>query len=506
MSAIDRPTVGLADEQRAGLGDMSPEAFRAAAHRIVDLMADYVEGVERFPVLPAIAPGSVAERLPTAPPEEPEGLDRILDDYLALIVPNATHWQNPGFFAYFPSTASGPGMLGEMLVAALGQNTMLWRTSPSGTELEQVVVDWLRQALGLPAGFDGLITDTASTSSLIALAAARQAAGIDAAAAGIAGRSDVPALRVYGSEDSHSSIDKACMTLGLGRASLVRIAMNDRFEMRVDALQEAIAADRSAGRLPIAIVATIGTTSTTSVDPVAAIADVAAREGLWLHVDAAYAGAVAIDPDLRGPFEGWDRADSVVVNPHKWLFTPVDASLLLSRRFDVVRDAFSLVPEYLRTVDGIGDGTERNFNEYTPQLGRRFRALKLWMQLRWFGLEGLRRRIRHHLALAAELAGWVDAAPDWERMAPVPFSTVCFRHVPPALAGDDAAIDAHNAAVMEAVNRSGEAFLSHTKVRGRFTIRFAIANLRTERRHVRRAWELLRSAAAKATEAMEASA
>ena len=495
MTAIDRRGADLAGEQLDGLGDMSSEAFRAAAHRVVDLMADYVAGVERFPVLPAIAPGSIAERLPTSAPDEPQDLDRILDDYLALIEPNGTHWQHPGFFAYFPSTASGPGMLGEMLTAALGQNPMLWRTSPSATELEQVVVDWLRQALGLPDGFDGLLTDTASTSSLIALAAARQAAGIGAAALGLAGRPDVPALRVYASEDAHSSIDKACMTLGLGRASVVRIPTNDRLEMRADLLRDGIAADRAAGRLPMAIVATIGTTSTTAVDPVAAIADIAAAEGVWLHVDAAYAGVVAIDPDLRAPFDGWDRADSIVVNPHKWLFTPVDASLLLSRRLDVVRDAFSLVPEYLRTVDGIGDGTERNFNEYTPQLGRRFRALKLWIQLRWFGLEGLRRRIRHHLALAAEFARWVDAAPDWERMAPVPFSTVCFRHVPAGPAGEDA-IDAHNAAVMEAVNRSGEVFLSHTKVRGRFTIRLVVANLRTERRHVKRAWELLRQAAA----------
>jgi aromatic-L-amino-acid decarboxylase len=382
-----------------------------------------------------------------------------------------------------------------MLVAALGQNPMLWRTSPSGTELEQVVVDWLRQALGLPEGFDGLLTDTASTSSLIALAGARQAAGIDAAAAGIAGRSDVPALRVYASEEAHSSIDKACMTLGLGRASVVRIPTNERFELRPDALAETIAADRAAGRKPIAIVATIGTTSSTSVDPVADIADIAAGEGLWLHVDAAYAGAVAIDPGLRAPFRGWDRADSIVVNPHKWLWTPVDASLLLSRRLAVIRDAFSLVPEYLRTVDSIGDGTERNFNEYTPQLGRRFRALKLWILLRWFGLDGLRARIRQHLALAAELAEWIDAAPEWERLAPVPFSTVCFRHVPPALAGDAEAVDAHNAAVMDAVNRSGEVFLSHTRLRDRFTIRLAIGNLRTERRHVERAWELLRQAA-----------
>jgi aromatic-L-amino-acid decarboxylase len=436
----------------------------------------------------------VSSALPTAPPVDPESLDTILGDYLRVIEPNATGWQHPGFFAYFASTASGPGILGEMLTAALGQNPMLWRTSPAGTELEQVVVDWLRQALGLPANFDGLLTDTASTSSLIALAAARQAAGLDAAAAGLAGRTDVPALSVYASEEAHSSIEKACMTLGLGGASLNRIATNERFELRPDALETAIAADRAAGRRPIAIVATVGTTSSTSVDPVAAIADIAAREDVWLHVDAAYAGVVAIDPALRAPFDGWDRADSLVVNPHKWLWTPVDASLLLSRRLDVVRDAFSLVPEYLRTVGG--PGGERNYNDYTPQLGRRMRALKLWIQLRWFGLEGLRRRIRNHLQLAQAFAGWVDAEPGWERLAPVPFSTVCFRHVPPALAGDDESLDAHNAAIMDAVNGTGEVFLSHTKLRGRFTIRLAIGSLRTERRHVERAWELLRTAAA----------
>jgi aromatic-L-amino-acid decarboxylase len=497
MAATDRPipadATELDPEQLVGLADMDTDSFRAAAHRVVDLMADYIEDIERHAVLPPIAPGSVARQFPASAPNDPESLEAILGDYLRLIEPNATGWQHPGFFAYFASTASGPGILGEMLTAALNQNPMLWRTSPAGTELEQVVVDWLRQALGLPDSFDGLLTDTASTSSLIALAAARQAAGIDAAATGLAGRPDVPALRVYASEEAHSSIEKACMTLGLGRASLVRIPTNDRFELLPGALGAAIATDRAAGRQPIAIVVTVGTTSSTSVDPVAAVADIAAREGVWLHVDAAYAGAVAIDPDLRAPFAGWERADSIVVNPHKWLWTPVDASLLLSRRLDVVRDAFSLVPEYLRTVGGAG--IERNYNEYTPQLGRRMRALKLWIQLRWFGLDGLRRRIRRHLELAEAFAAWVDAEPGWERLAPVPFSTVCFRHVPATLADEAEAIDAHNAAIMAAVNGTGEMFVSHTKLRGRFTIRLAIGSLRTERRHVERAWELLRNAA-----------
>jgi aromatic-L-amino-acid/L-tryptophan decarboxylase len=270
----------------------------------------------------------------------------------------------------------------------------------------------------------------------------------------------------------------------------VKVAVNDDYEMRVDALDQAIAADRAAGHRPIAIVATVGTTSSTSVDPVNAIADVAEREGLWLHVDTAYAGATAIIPARRAPFAGWERADSVVVNPHKWLFTPLDASLLLTRRMSSLRDAFSLVPEYLRTLDR--EAPVRDYNEFTPQLGRRFRALKLWIQVRWFGLEGLRRRIERHIELANTFAGWVDAERGWERLAPVPFSTVCFRYRPGRVADDEAATDDLNAKLMDAVNRTGEVFLSHTRLAGRFAIRVAIGNLRTEPRHVERAWELLR--------------
>lgn len=473
-------------------GDMLPTDFRAAAHVVADLMADYLESIESRDVFPAIDPGSLRPRFPTSAPEDPEPLADILADYQRIIEPNATHWQHPAFMAYFATTASGIGILGEMLTATLGQNPMLWRTSPIGTELEQVVVGWLRQAVGLPDEFDGLITDTASTSTLIALAAAREAAGIDAARLGLSGRADLPALRVYASAEAHSSVEKACMTLGLGREALVRIATNERFEMRTDALAAAIDTDRAAGRRPIAVIATVGTTSSTSADPVASIAEIAAREALWLHVDAAYAGVVALLPDRRAPFGGWERADSIVINPHKWLFTPLDASLLLSRRIDVLRSAFSLVPEYLRTLDR--SAPVLDYNEYTPQLGRRFRALKLWMQLRWFGLEGLRRRIDQHLGFAAWFAERVDADPDWERLAPVPFSTVCFRWRPVGWEGTDEALDAANAAIMDAVNRSGETFLSHTRLDGRFTIRVAIGNLRTEQRHVERVWDLLREA------------
>ncbi len=457
-------------------------------------MADYLETVEKRSVFPSIEPGSLRPMFPAAPPEAPEPLATILDDYRRLIEPNATHWQHPGFLAYFATTASGPGILGEMLTAALGQNAMLWRTSPIGTELEEVVVDWLRQALGLPEGFDGLLTDTASTSSLIALAAARQAAGLDVAARGLTGRPELPALRVYASTEAHSSIEKACMTLGLGRDALVRVPADEQFAMRPEALEVAIAEDRAAGRLPIAIVATLGTTSSTSVDPVATIADIAEREELWLHVDSAYAGVVAMLPERGATFAGWERADSIVVNPHKWLFTPLDASLLLTRRMADLRAAFSLVPEYLRTLDR--ETPVRDYNEYTPQLGRRFRALKLWIQLRWFGLEGLRRRIERHLEMAQRFAGWIDGDPDWERLAPVPFSTVCFRWTGGGAAMAEADLDTRNAAIMDAVNRTGEVFLSHTRLDGKFTIRLAIGNLRTEPRHVERAWALLREAAA----------
>jgi aromatic-L-amino-acid decarboxylase len=473
---------------------MDPDAFRAAAHAVVDRIADYLRDIERYPVLPPIEPGSISPRFPSAAPDEPEPLASILADVDRLVVPNATHWQHPGFFAYFATSASGPGMLGEFLTAALGQNPMLWRTSPIGTELEGVVVGWLRQALGLPDAFDGLLTDTASTSTLIALAAAREAAGLEASALGLAARDTLGQPRVYASTEAHSSIEKACMTLGLGRAAVVKIPATDRYEMDVAALGESIAEDRAAGRRPVAIVATVGTTSSTSVDPVAAIADVAEREGLWLHVDSAYAGVVALLPDRRAPFAGWERADSIVINPHKWLFTPLDASLLLSRRMDQLRAAFSLQPEYLRTLDRANP--VHDYTEYQPQLGRRMRALKLWMQLRWFGLDGLRRRIAAHLAEAERFAGWIDAADDWERLAPVPFSTVCFRYRPSALGGDEAALDALNTRLMDAVNRTGAVFVSHTRLGGRFTIRLAIGNLRTEPRHVELAWALLRREAA----------
>jgi aromatic-L-amino-acid decarboxylase len=481
----------LDEAQRTRHGDMPVEAFRNAAHATVELMADYLARIEGYPVLPRVAPGEVGAQLDAPPPEVPQPLEEILADFQALVEPNVTHWQHPGFMAYFPSTGSGPGILGEMLMATLIGNAMLWRTSPVATELEALTIGWLRDGLGLAVEYDGLYTDTASTSSLTALAAARQTV-TDVAADGLGER---PRLRIYASAEAHSSIEKAAMTLGIGRAGVRRVVVNAEYEMDVAALEAAISEDRANGWLPCAIVATIGTTGSTSVDPTDAIADVATREGIWLHVDAAYAGAAALIPEQRHHFRGWERADSIVVNPHKWMFTPIDCSLLLSRRMETLRAAFSLVPEYLRTTGGAESG--RNYNEYTPQLGRRFRSLKMWMLLRYFGLAGLRSRIQEHIDWAQELASWIDLEPDAERLAPGPFSTVCFRWRPSELKGREgepavaAALDSLNERLMARVNERGEFFLSHTRLHGRFAIRIALGNLHTEHRHVERVWQLI---------------
>ena len=482
----------LPDEHGASPGDVDPAEFNAAAHRLVDWATAYLEGSERYPVLSTVRPGEIRDSLPARPPEHAEPLGRILDDVERLILPGVTHWNHPGFFAYFAITGSMPGILAELLTATLNVNGMLWRTSPSATELEQLSLDWLRQMLGLGDGWFGIINDTASISSLLALAAARERRPeLAIRERGMAGRADLPVLRVYTSEQSHSSIDKAAITLGLGHANVVHVGVDAEFRMRTDLLASAIATDRAAGMLPLACVATVGTTSTTSVDPVPAIADICEREDLWLHVDGAYGGVAAVVPERRGVLDGVARADSLVVNPHKWLFTPVDLSAFYTRHPAVLRRAFSLVPEYLVTGDS---GEVVNYMDYGVQLGRRFRALKLWMVIRAFGTLGLAERIRHHCALATELARWVDDERDWERMAPVPFSTVCFRYAPRDL--DEAGRDAANRRILDTVNASGSVFLSHTKLDDRFTLRLAIGHLRTERRHVAEAWRLLRVAAA----------
>lgn len=475
----------------AAPGDLPVALFRAHATELVEWIARYLSEPERFPVVARTAPGDIVRALPAAPPQAAESLTEILADVERVIVPGLTHWNHPGFFAYFANSASIPGILGELLTTALNQNAMLWKTSPSATELEQVAVDWLRQLLGLGRGWFGMITDTASISTFYALAAAREArAELDIRGKGLAGRRDLPTMRVYCSAHAHTSVDKAVMALGFGHENCVHIAVDDEFRMRPDALAAAIAADQAAGMLPIAVVATVGTTSVAAIDPVPEIAEIARAAGAWLHVDAAYGGAAAVVPELAGILDGVDEADSVVMNPHKWLFVPMDCSVLWVKHPDALKRAFSLVPEYLVTRE---QDAVTNYMDFGLQLGRRFRALKLWMVMRAYGADGLAARVRQQIALTRAFAGWVRAEPQWEVVAPVHLSLACIRHAPRGL--DAVATDAHNERVMHAVNAGGEAFLSHNRTNGQLVLRFAIGNIRTDERHVRRAWELLRAAA-----------
>jgi aromatic-L-amino-acid decarboxylase len=469
----------------ADAGDLAPAEARAALHRAADLAADYLEGVGSYPVLPPMAPGELAAKLPAEPPEEGEPMARILDDYRELIEPSVTHWNHPGFLAYFAITGSAPGVAAETLAAALNVNAMLWRTGPGPTELEERACDWLRSLMGLPEGFHGHLNDTASVSTLVALAAARHRLRPEVRARGLA---SLPPLVLYASDQAHSSVDKAALVLGLGTDGVRRVASDAAYRMVPEALAAAIAEDRAAGLLPMAVVATAGTTSTTSIDPLAAVAEVCAREELWLHVDAAYGGAAAICPELRPLFDGLERADSIVVNPHKWLFTPVDCSALFVRDPADLVAAFSLVPDYLQT----GEREVTNLMDLGIQLGRRFRALKLWMVIRAFGAEGLRRRIRRHCELARGLAARVAAEPGFELAAPAPLSVVCLR----AFAGrPDDERDRLNEALLDAVNADGRFLLSHTRLGGRYVIRVAIGNLKTEARHLDALWELLAATA-----------
>jgi aromatic-L-amino-acid/L-tryptophan decarboxylase len=463
------------------------EAFRTEGRRLVDWIARYLEGAERLPVLSRVRPGEIREALPASPPARPEALEAILADVERLIVPGLTHWNHPGFFAYFSNSSAPPAILAEMLAAAFNVNAMLWKTSPAATELEVVVLDWLRQMTGLPEEMFGVIQDSASSSTLVGLAAAREAVpGLEVRRRGLAGQAR---LRMYASDQAHSSVEKAGIVLGIGQDGLRKIGTDAEFRMDVRALAAAIAEDRAAGWTPFAVTATVGSTSTTSIDPVPEIADVCARERLWLHVDAAYAGSAAVVPELRGLLRGCERADSLVMNPHKWLFVPVDLSAFYTRRPEVVKAAFSLVPEYLRTPE---ESVAPNMMDYGVSLGRRFRALKLWMVIRAFGQEGLATRIREHVRLAQVFRGWVEQDPAFEVVAPTPLSVVCFRWRGPGLSAEDA--DRANEKILEAVNLSGEAYLSHTKLRGRIVLRLAIGNVGTEERHVRKAWDQIRNA------------
>ncbi len=480
-------------QQVSATGDMHPEDFRRYGHQVVDWIADYLSSVGDYPVLSQVAPGDIRHALPAQPPEQPEAMEIILSDVDRVLMPGITHWNSPGFMAYFGITGSGPGILGEMLSGALNINAMLWRTSPAATELEQVTLDWLRQMLGLPRPLFGVINDTASSGVLYALAAAREAIpDLHIRQQGMSGRSEVPRLRYYASQEAHSSVEKAGIVLGVGQAGLRKIGVDSEFRLDVAELERAIQEDIAAGIRPFAVVATVGTTSTTSIDPVPQIADVCERYGLWLHVDGAYGGSAAVAPEMRPVLAGCERADSLIVNPHKWLFTPIDCSVFYTRKPDVVKAAFSLVPEYLRNAESMGDEVP-NLMDYGTSLGRRFRSLKLWMVMRYFGEEGLAARIREHIRLGQFVARRVDEAPDFERMAPTPFSTVCFRAHPRGM-DDEAALESLNERIMNRINATGHFFLSHTKLRGKYTIRIAIGNLRTTEQDVRNLWQELQDA------------
>lgn len=466
-------------------------AFRAAFDRVAAWIDDYYRDGRRYPVLSRSRPGDLVAALPREAPADGEPFERIFADFERHVVPGITHWNHPRFFAYFAISAARVTVLAEALAAALDVNAMLWRTSPAATELEDVTLGWLRAMLGLPDTFHGIVYDTASIGGFTALAAARERLDLDVRARGMGGRADLPALRVYVTEHTHSHIEKGAIALGVGRDNVVKVPVDDAFAMRPDALAHAIDADVAHGMRPMCAVATVGTTSTTSTDPVAAIRAITRERGVWLHVDAAYGGPAAILPEFRWLLDPAHDADSIVVNPHKWLFVPVDLSVLYVRDPELLRRTFSLVADYLVTPET----DVHNYMDYGLQLGRRFRALKLWFALRTYGVSGMQERLRTHIALAQELATWIDAEPGWEIAAPHPLSVVCFRYAPDPAEGAEA-VDAHNLAIMDAVNATGEVFLSSTRLHGRLVLRIAIGNERTTREDVRLAWNLLRREAA----------
>lgn len=463
------------------------EHFEDDFARVGEWIAAYFEHPQNYRVLSNVAPGQIRDALPTNAPEEPEAFDRLMADFEQIIVPGITHWNHPRFFAYFATSAAPIAIAAEALAATLDVKAMLWRTSPAATELEEVVMRWLSRLMGLPDAFTGIMYDTASIGGFTALAAARERLDPSIRENGMSGQ---PELRVYITEHTHSHVEKAAIALGIGRRNVVRIPCDDRGAMLPEAFEAQVVDDIAHKKRPMAVVPTVGTTGMTAIDPVARIGEIARRYDAWLHVDAAYAGVAAICPEFAWILDGCDAADSLVVNPHKWLFVPMDCSALYVRDEALLRRAFSLVPEYLTTADS---DDVRNYMDYGLQLGRRFRALKLWFVFRHFGARGLRERLRAHVALAAQFARWVEGEADWELCAAHPFSLVCFRHAPVGL--DAPALDAHNERLMHAANATGEIFLSHTKLDGRFVLRLAIGNLRTGQADIETAWRVLRSAA-----------
>lgn len=464
-------------------GDMPVEEFRKYGYELIDWVANYLENVGSFPVLPNIKPGDIKSKLPKSAPKTGEAMNEIIADVDKIILPGTTHWQHPNFMAYFNSSGSGPGILGEFVAAAFNTNGMVWKSNPASTELEETVLIWFRELMNLPKEFRGIIYDTASVSSMHAIAAARESVGYDIRENGMSG---APKLRLYCSEQAHSSIDKGVLTLGIGLDGIRKIPIDSEFRMIPEKLEKAIREDRANGFVPFCVVATIGTTSTTSVDPVNGIANICEEEKIWLHVDSAHAGVTAMLPEMSNHFKGLERADSFVVNPHKWLFVPVDLSILFTRNPEILKQAFSLVPEYLKTAE---DSVVENYMDYGIQLGRRFRSLKLWFVLRYFGVEGLQTQLREHIRLGQLFAKWIEEHAQFELLAPTPFSTICFRAKPDGW--NENKLNELNEKLLNEINSTGKLFITHTKLNDKFTLRLCISGIRTEEEHVKLAWEVI---------------
>ena len=465
---------------------MSADEFRRAAAQHADWIAHYFEHVRDFPVVPQTEPGDLKRMLPARAPEQGESLEKILADFDTKIFPALTLWNHPRFFAWFSISSSEPAILAEMLAATVNVNAMLWKSSPAATELEEITLGWLRDWLSLPSDWFGIIYDTASVGVFQALAAAREYVDPKSRTEGMR-----PGLAVYVSEQAHTSAEKAAIALGFGQDNVRKIGVDAEFRMRPDLLDHAIGADLSAGKRPCAVVATVGTTSSASIDPISAIAEIAHRHGAWLHVDAAYGGSAAIVPEMRHVLDGVERADSLVVNPHKGLFVPIDLSVLYTKHPDILKRACSLKAEYLKTEE---DSTAVNYMDYGIQLGRRFRALKLWYVSRYYGRTGVTAILRESLRLAQVLRTWIMADEQFEVVAPTLFSLVCFRHREG---------NVMNQELLLAVNRSGKAFLSHTVLRGTYVLRFAIGNMRTTEDDIRETWDSIRNQAAELLTASE---
>ncbi|HEX9190084.1 MAG TPA: pyridoxal-dependent decarboxylase [Vicinamibacteria bacterium] len=469
---------------------MDPEEFRRFGHQVVDWIADYRAGVAQHPVMSRVQPGQVRARLPASPPQAPEGFEAVLDDLDRFVLPGLSHWQHPRFFGYFPSNGELSSVLGDYLSTGLGVLGLSWQSSPALTEIEEVTTDWVRQMVGLSDAWSGVIQDTASSCTLVALLSAREkATGYSLARGGL--QAEEKPLVVYVSAHSHSSVDKAALLAGFGRASLRAVAHDAAYAMREDALEETLRADLAAGRKPCAVVATTGTTGTTAIDPVGGIAVVARRHGLWLHVDAALAGSAMILPECRALWDGIEEADSLVFNPHKWLGAAFDCSLYYVRDPQHLVRVMSTNPSYLRSAV---DEKVKNLRDWGIPLGRRFRALKLWCLIREQGVSGLQARLRRDLENARWLAAEVGRTPGWRVLAPVPLQTLCVRHEPPGLEGES--LDRHTLAWVDRLNRSGAAYLTPATLDGRWMVRVSIGALPTERRDVEALWDAMRREAA----------